>query len=91
MSDKVEICSESHRKKRQEGREIRKKERKTLLCVMLSLILFSTTLVIAVIGLPPVIVKQPVDAEILFKVSLSGDRHKSFELDCEAVGDPKPK
>lgn len=58
---------------------------------MLSLILFSTTLVIAVIGLPPVIIKQPVDAEILFKVSLSDDRHRSFQIECEAVGDPAPK
>lgn len=57
---------------------------------MLSLILFSTT-VIAVIGLPPVIIKQPVDTEILFKVSLSGDRHRSFEIECEADGDPSPK
>lgn len=70
---------------------IEKEEKKTLLCVMLSLILFSTTLVIAVIGLPPVIIKQPVDAEIFFKVSLGGDRHKSFEIECEAAGDPKPK
>jgi neuronal cell adhesion molecule len=60
---------------------------------MLSLILlFSTTLlVIAVIGLPPVIIKQPVDAEIFFKVSLSGNGHKPFEIECEAVGDPAPK
>jgi hypothetical protein len=60
-----------------------------LCCVMLSLILLSTTLVIAVIGLPPVIIKQPVDAEIFFKVS--GDRHRSFEIECEADGDPEPK
>jgi hypothetical protein len=57
--------------------------------VMLSLILLSTTLVIAVIGLPPVIIKQPVDAEIFFKVS--ADRHRPFEIECEADGDPEPK
>jgi hypothetical protein len=79
VTDKVEICSESHRKK------------KTLLCVMLSLVLFSTTLVFAVIGLPPVIIKQPVDVEIFFKVSLSGAVHKPFEIECEAEGDPAPK
>jgi hypothetical protein len=45
--------------------------------------------VIAVIGLPPVIIKQPVDAEIFFKVN--GDRPRSFEIECEADGDPKPK
>lgn len=56
---------------------------------MLSLVLFSTTLVIAVIGLPPVIIKQPVDAEIYFKVN--GDRPKPFEIECEADGDPLPK
>jgi hypothetical protein len=56
---------------------------------MLSLILLSTTLVIAVIGLPPVIIKQPVDAEIFFKVS--ADRHRPFEIECEADGDPEPK
>ena len=56
---------------------------------MLILILFSTNLVIAVIGLPPVIIKQPVDAEIYFKVH--SDRPKPFEIECEADGDPKPK
>jgi hypothetical protein len=58
---------------------------------MLSLILFSTTLVIAVIGLPPVIILQPVDGEIFVKVSLSDDRHRPFDIECEAVGDPAPK
>jgi hypothetical protein len=67
-------------------RKKRKGEEK-LCCVMLSLILFSTTLVIAVIGLPPVIIKQPVDAQIFFKVNGAG----SFEIECEADGDPRPK
>lgn len=58
---------------------------------MLGIFLLTTTLVIGVISIPPVMIKQPVDMEILFKTSLHGDKHKSFEIQCEADGDPLPK
>jgi hypothetical protein len=46
---------------------------------------------VAGVGFPPVMVKQPVESEILFKVSLNVNRSKSFEILCEADGEPKPK
>lgn len=59
---------------------------------MLRIFLFSTTLVLGIsAGLPPVMIQQPVDVEILFKTSALGDRHKPFEIQCDAEGDPLPK
>lgn len=57
--------------------------------VMFKVLLFSTVLVIGVVGLPPVIVRQPVESKIFFKTSLSKPR--SFMIECEADGDPKPE
>lgn len=59
---------------------------------MLSLVLSSAMLVIGVIGLPPVMIRQPVESELLYKVSTNGDsRQKAFELPCDADGDPFPE
>lgn len=58
---------------------------------MLCLILFLAVLVIGVIGLPPVMLKQPVESEMLFKISSSGDRHKAFDVPCEVDSDPIAK
>lgn len=41
-----------------------------------------------VVGLPPVIIKQPVADEILFK---TGNWHRTLEVECEADGEPMPK
>lgn len=74
----VEILSESQRKVEK-------------LLLMFGLILLSALLVLVVGALPPVIIRQPVESEILFKVSLNENRQRAFEVECEADGDPKPK
>lgn len=52
-------------------------------------ILAISVLVIGALSSPPVIVRQTVGSNIFFKTSSSNP--KSFVIECEAAGDPKPE
>lgn len=56
-------------------------------------LLILTLLLTDVIGLPPILVKQPVESKIYFKVvnDASGRPHRKFELTCECDATPQAK
>jgi hypothetical protein len=55
------------------------------------LLIFSLLLCKLVNGLPPIIVKQPVESEVFFKITNERQKQQEFVLVCEAEGEPKPK
>lgn len=61
---------------------------------MLTFLLICTLLFSAsnfVNGFAPIIVKQPLESEIFFKVTNERQRQQDFVLVCEAEATPKPK
>jgi neuronal cell adhesion molecule len=58
---------------------------------MFSIVVLSSLFFAVTLGSPPVLIQQQVESEVLFKVSPTDDRHRPFELLCEAESDPKPE
>jgi hypothetical protein len=56
-------------------------------------LIFTFSLTNVVIGLPPIILRQPVESEVFFKVTSNQveKQKQQFELVCEAEATPKPK
>jgi hypothetical protein len=54
------------------------------------LVLF-LALIHATSSLPPYIIKQHDEREVLFQIASKGNHPRPFSLGCEAKGDPPPK
>lgn len=65
--------------------------RATMQKPMQLLVLFLLGLIHATTSLPPYIIKQHDEREVLFQITSKGNHPRPFKLVCVANGDPPPK
>lgn len=64
---------------------------RAMMQTQVQLLVLFLTLIHSIASLPPYIIKQHDEKEVLFKTPSKGSNPRPFSLFCEAKGDPPPK